>query len=269
MIDTHCHIQDRQYDVDRNEIIKRARENNVSMICVGTDFKMSQKAIALAELHNDIWASIGLHPNDNLGEVYDQSQYKSLAQHPKVIAIGEIGLDYYRTVDEEKKKFQRERFLQQLELAEQTQKPVIIHCRDPLRPPRLKAGQSASEASAHRDMQEILKSRAHQLLGGVIHSFTGTYDDAKKYIELGFCIGFNGIITFTRQYDETVQKIPLEKILVETDSPYLAPEPHRGKRNEPAYIVEVIKQIGVLRNISDEDVIAVTSKTTQMLFGLE
>lgn len=243
-------------------MLQRAREAGVSLICVGTDLEMSRKAVALADQHADVWASVGLHPNDNLNEVYDQSQYKSLAQHPKVVAIGEIGLDYYRTTEEEKKKFQKERFHQQLALAIEIKKPVIIHCRDPLR-------LLGREASAHRNMQEILKSRAHELLGGVIHSFTGTYDDAKKYIELGFCIGLNGIITFARQYDEIVQKIPLEKILVETDSPYLAPEPHRGKRNEPAYVSEVIKQIGVLRGVSDEDIIAVTSRTAQTLFGLE
>jgi len=262
LIDTHCHPQSSQYDDDREEMLQRAREAGVSLICVGTDLEMSRKAVALADQHADVWASVGLHPNDNLNEVYDQSQYKSLAQHPKVVAIGEIGLDYYRTTEEEKKKFQKERFHQQLALAIEIKKPVIIHCRDPLR-------LLGREASAHRNMQEILKSRAHELLGGVIHSFTGTYDDAKKYIELGFCIGLNGIITFARQYDEIVQKIPLEKILVETDSPYLAPEPHRGKRNEPAYVSEVIKQIGVLRGVSDEDIIAVTSRTAQTLFGLE
>jgi len=250
MIDTHCHIQDRQYDVDREEVIKRARENNVSMICVGTDLEMSRKAIELADKHDYIWASIGLHPNDNLDEEYDGTEYERLANNPRVVAIGEIGLDYYRTTDIQKKKFQRERFLKQLNLAEQIGKPVIIHCRD-----------------AHSDMIAILKE--HFSTSGVIHSFTGTLEDAKKYIDLGFFIGLNGIITFARQYDETVQRVPLARILVETDSPYLAPKPYRGKRNEPAYILEVVKQIGILRNISDKDVIAVTTKTAQTLFGLE
>jgi TatD DNase family protein len=249
LIDTHCHIQDKQYDGDREEILSHARDNNVSMICVGTDLEMSQSAIALAQQSKDIWASVGLHPNDNLNEKYDNEIYAQLATDSKVVAIGEIGLDYYRTTDEDLKKFQRDRFLQQLDLAEQTQKPVIIHCRD-----------------AHMDMIPILQKRMN--LRGVIHSFTGTLEEALVYVQLEFMIGLNGIVTFARQYDPTIQGIPLQNILLETDAPYLSPVPNRGQRNEPAYLVHVAQKIADIRSTSLEEVISVTTENAQNLFKL-
>jgi len=237
-----------KYDGDREDVLKRARDNNVSMICVGTDLEMSRGAIDLAESSKNIWASVGLHPNDNLGEVYDQSEYEALALHERVVAIGEIGLDYYRTTDDSKKEFQRERFLQQLQLAKKMSKPVIIHCRD-----------------AHEDMRHILKERT---LSGVIHSFTGTKEDARAYINLGFMIGLNGISTFARQYDEAIASMPLESILLETDAPYLSPAPYRGKRNEPSYIIEVARKISELKKASLEEICAQTTINAQKLFNL-
>ena len=261
IIDTHCHPQFPQYDADRDEMIRRALDGGIGMICVGTDYEMSQKAIELAAAHDTMWASVGLHPNDNLGEQYDQSSYEKLAGHPKVVAIGEVGLDYYRTTDDEKKKFQSERFEQQIELAIRLRKPLIIHCRD-----------------AHADMVEILKANSYKLqAGGVIHSFTGTYADATKYVELGLYIGLNGIITFPPSHKaseghgaflEAVQKIPLEHILLETDAPYLTPEPHRGKRNEPAYVTHVAEQVARLQRISVERVVEQTSRNAGEFFGI-
>ncbi len=251
IFDSHSHPQDSHYDADRGEMLQRAFDAGVSMICVGTDLKMSQDAVNLAREHSTIWASVGLHPNDNLNEMYQQERYAELAQDERVVAIGEIGLDYYRTTEEEKKKFQRERFLQQLELAEHTKKPVIIHCRE-----------------AHEDMLTILKEGKGRLVGGVIHSFTGTLAEAQAYVALGFAIGLNGIITFARQYDEVVQWLPLESLLLETDAPYLTPVPYRGKRNESSYIIEIAKKIAELKSITIEEVAVQTTKNAQRVFQL-
>lgn len=251
LIDTHCHPQFPQYDADREEIIRRALDNNIRMICVGTDLEKSKEAIDLAQKYDLIWASVGLHPND---VIYDLriTNYEELIKLEKVVAIGEIGLDYYRTKELEKQKLQKEVLKKFLELAAKLNKPVIIHCRD-----------------AHNDMISILKSYILSLKSvGVIHSFTGTREEAKKYIDLGFYIGFNGIITFARQYDEVVINIPLDRILVETDAPYLTPEPYRGKRSEPSYVKFVAEKIAELRKISIEEVAEQTTQNTKTLFKL-
>lgn len=251
IIDSHAHPNSPQYDADRDEVIGRAIEAGVGMICVGVDLELSKKAIELAGKYETIWASVGLHPNDNLDEVYNQSVYENLAQHTKVVAIGEVGLDYYRTTEEVHKQTQRNRFEQQLDLAIKLEKPLIIHCRD-----------------AHSDLLAILKTRELKLPGGVIHSFTGTLAEAEKYLEFGFCLGFNGIITFANQYDEVVKSTPITRILLETDAPYLTPAPNRGKRNEPIDVFHIATRVGELKNIPDEDVMAVTMDTTQDLFQL-
>ncbi len=250
LIDTHCHPQMPQYDADRDVVIERARSAGVGMICVGVDFESSRQAIALAEQYAGLWASVGLHPNDNLDESYDQAAYETLALHPKVIAIGEVGLDYYRTTEPEKQEFQKERFLEQIALAQHTNLPLIIHCRD-----------------AHDDMLEILLGRELPK-GGVIHSFTGTVTQARAYINRGFFIGLNGIITFSSMYAEMVRSIPADWILLETDAPYLAPQPHRGKRNEPMYITETVTAIANLKRISKEGLALLTSTNAKRLFSI-
>lgn len=261
IIDTHAHPQMSQYDVDRDEVVRRALDAGVALICVGVDLESSQAAIDLAEQYDTVWASVGLHPNDNLTEAYYQRAYAELAEHEKVVAIGEVGLDYYRTTEDVSKQTQRNRFEQQLDLAIELEKPLIIHCRDPLR-------RVEGEASAHQDMIAMLTARHRELPPGVIHSFTGTLEDAEKYLELGLCLGFNGIITFARQYDEVVQNVPLNRILLETDAPYLTPQPYRGKRNEPSYVLEVAKQIGILKNVPDENVMTITTENAHEVFQL-
>lgn len=256
LVDTHSHPQFPQYNEDRKEIMKRASDSGIGIICVGTDLEMSKKAIELAKKYENVWASVGLHPNDNLNEEYNQSVYEILAKNKKVVAIGEAGLDYYRTTDQGLKKKQRSRFEKQIQFAVKTQLPLIIHCRD-----------------AHDDMIALLSKYGDNLSGpsaraGVIHSFTGTWADARQYLALGFYIGLNGIITFTRQYDETVINTPLEKILAETDAPYLTPEPLRGHRNEPAYVKYVARKIAELRNISFEEVSEITTANAKKLFTL-
>jgi len=255
MFDTHSHIQYNKFDDDRVEVLQRAKDSGVKMICVGTDYEMSQKAIYLAEKHEGIWASVGLHPNDNLDEKYDSNVYEELARHPKVVAIGEIGLDYYRTPDEEQQRIQKARFQEQISLAVRLNKPLIIHCRE-----------------AHTGMIEVIGNWKLEIgnsaLRGVIHSFTGTREEAQKYLELGFYIGLNGIITFTDQYNEIVENIPLKRILLETDAPFLTPIPHRGKRNEPSYVKFVAERIAEIKKLSLAEVESVTDMNAKELFNL-
>lgn len=236
-------------------MINRARQNGVQMMAVGTDLEMSMKAVVLANQHEDIWASVGLHPNDNLREPLDLEQYRQLLRDPKVVAVGEVGLDYYRTAGEENIAKQKDRFIKFLELARETDKPLILHCRE-----------------AYTDMLEMISS-AQTLFGagavrGVLHSFTSTWEIAQKFLELGFFIGFNGIITFTDQYQETVKNIPLDKLLLETDAPYLSPVPYRGQRNEPGYVKFVAEKIAQLRGEKMEKIAEIATSNAKNLFGL-
>lgn len=261
IFDSHCHPQFPQYDNDREEMIRRALAADIFMICVGTDLEMSKKGIELAAKHEGIWATVGLHPND-VAENFDISAYRNILNHPKVVAVGEVGLDYYRTPELEKQKLQKEIFEKFLDLAVQNQKPVVLHCRD------AKAG-SAGRANA--DMIHILKS--FNLKGMVAHSFTGTKEEAKALLDLGAYIGFNGIITFPPvggqvpgQYIEVIKYIPEDRILVETDAPFLSPEPHRGKRNESLYILEVVSKLAEIRGIGVDKVKEATTQNSKKLF---
>lgn len=263
LFDTHSHPQFSQYDSDREAVIKRAVDEEISLICVGTDYEKSVQAIELAHKFDgppspkgsgrgNIWASVGLHPNDYLNEVFNPEEYYQLGLDKKVVAVGEIGLDYYRTKNTDDQLFQKKRFIQQLELAAELSLPVIVHCRD-----------------AHLDMQATLKANLSKISkDGVIHSFTGNWADAKKYFELGFYIGLNGIITFTDQYNETIINAPLDRILLETDAPYLSPEPYRGKRNEPSYVKYVAQKIADLKNVSLAEVAITTTENARKLFKI-
>ncbi|OGM99376.1 MAG: hypothetical protein A3B91_00455 [Candidatus Yanofskybacteria bacterium RIFCSPHIGHO2_02_FULL_41_29] len=261
IFDSHCHPQMEQYDKDREEMLKRAREAGVLMICVGTDLETSKKGIELAQKNDGMWATVGLHPND-ITDGFDVMAYHNMLLDSKVVAIGEVGLDYYRTPEPGKQKKQKEFFEQFIDLAQKTKKPLILHFRD---------SSKGSSGRVHKDAIKILDSRfkiQNSGLCGVAHSFTGNMDDAKKYLDLGFCLGFNGILTFTKQYDDVVKYIPLDRILLETDAPFLSPEPYRGKRNEPAYVVEVAKKIAELKNESLEKVIEQTTNNCKKLFKL-
>lgn len=269
IFDSHCHPQMAQYDKDREDVLNRALNNGVFMICVGTDLETSKQAIELANKYSgppspgygeaSMWASVGLHPNDNLNEKFEVEKYRELLKQEKVVAFGEIGLDYYRTEKLEDQKFQKERFIQQLELAKELKKPLILHCRDS------KAG---STGRAYPDIVEIIKNGNYDLNGGVVHSYTGSLQEVKQFLDLGLYIGFNGIITFARQYDEIVREVPLDRILLETDAPFLTPEPYRGKRNEPAYVIEVAKKLAELKKESLEKVVEETTNNCKKLFNL-
>ncbi|MEK7579695.1 MAG: TatD family hydrolase [Patescibacteria group bacterium] len=268
LIDSHCHPQFPHFDKDRDEIIENALKQGVFMICVGTDFETSKQALELAKRYDiepsltanygagGIWATAGLHPNNNLKEKFNPEKYEALLNQDKVVGFGEIGLDYYRTEKPEDQKIQRERLEQQIELAVKIGKPVVFHCRD---------AKTGSLGNAHRELTDMIKGKQ---LTGVIHSFTGTQKEAEKYLELDFCLGLNGIITFSEQYEEIVKYIPLEKILLETDAPYLTPLPFRSKRNKPSYVKYVAEKIAQIKNVSYNLVAEQTTKNTKELFRI-
>jgi TatD DNase family protein len=251
LIDSHCHVQDKRFDADREAVIHASLDAGIGMIIIGNALATSRQAVELAEKYDAVWASIGLHPNDDLQEVFDMSAYRELAKHPKVVAIGETGLDYYRTPDTAEQKIQHERFLRHIDLAREFQKPLIIHSRN-----------------SYDDTLKVLAELSDAERRGVIHSFTGSHEEASKFIELGFFIGLNGIITFADSYRELVEKLSLDRILCETDAPYLAPVPYRGQRNEPAYVRVVADHIATIKNIPVEEVMKHSVANTKDLFNL-
>ncbi len=239
--DIHSHIQFPPYDADREEVISRMKKEEVGTIVVGTEKNSSQKAVALAEVHEDVFASVGLHPNDTARESFNEEFFRELLSQEKVVAVGECGLDFFRTEGtEENKKRQKEIFERHIDIAVEFNKPLMIHCRN-----------------AYDDMITILsqKKKEHgDVLRGNIHFFAGNLETAQKFLALNFTLSFTGVITFTHDYDEVVKNIPLEMIMTETDCPYVTPVPYRGKRNEPAYVVEVVKKISEIRGESFEKV---------------
>ncbi len=277
-IDIHAHVNFAAYDEDREEVIKRALDNKVWMINVGTQKDTSKSAVELAEKYEEgvyphtfppiaptkserveyyrrkgvgVYAIVGVHPihtdksfHDekelgagskefaSRGERFDIMKYHSMASHPKVVGIGECGLDYYRCTPETEKK-QREAFSQQIALANKVGKPLMLHVRN------------GSDRSAYREALEILRSEAK--VPANFHFFAGSWDEAKEILDAGFFLSFTGVITFARQYDEIIKNAPLDRIMAETDCPYVAPEPFRGRRNEPIYVKEVVKKIAEIR----------------------
>ena len=249
LIDTHCHPQMDDYKDDRDAMIGRALDAGIAMIAVGIDFESSKQGIDIANKYSGVWASVGLHPNDNINEPYNQDAYEELLKDSKVVAIGEIGLDFYRTKKQEDQDFQRARFLKQLDLVQQSGKPVIIHCRD-----------------AHEQMRVILSQKN---IHGVIHSFTGTVEDVVAYTQMGLHIGINGIATFSDQLISAIGAIPKDKILLETDAPFLAPAKYRGKRNEPLYIESIAHRVGEIMNVSYTDICKISKVNASSLFGID
>lgn len=243
LFDAHCHLQLPQYDEDREAVIARMREAAMGAVVIGTDYETSRAALELAASHDFLWASVGLHPNDNKDEVFDTDKYEALARDPKIVAIGECGLDYFRSGGtEEKKAAQIVRFEQHIALAQKVGKPLVIHCRDSQQ-------RIANSNSAHKDMLGILAECKPAVLV-IIHFFTGSGELAQRYLDLGCYLSFPGPVTYTDTYDDSIRLCPLERMLVETDAPFAAPVPYRGKRNEPLYVEHIIAKIAVLKNIS-------------------
>lgn len=250
--ESHAHYDDKRFKEDREELLRELLPAaGVShIINIGCDLKSSEMSLRLAEKYDYIYAAVGIHPH----ELYDMSsqtieRLKKLSAHPKAVAIGEIGLDYY--YDTHPREFQRFWFIQQLRLAEETGLPVVIHSRD-----------------AAQDTFEII-SRS-KVRRGSIHCYSGSAEMAQEYVKMGFHIGIGGVVTFrnAKKLVETVQAIPLESILIETDCPYLAPEPNRGKRNDSRNLQYVVKKIAELKGIAPEEIAEITAQNAKALFGI-
>lgn len=281
--DVHTHVNFAAFDNDREATVKRALDAGVGFINVGTQKDTSAKAIELAEKYDGVYAIVGVHPihtekshHDvqelgegnkeftSRGEEFDIEFYKKLASHPKVVGIGECGLDYYRfkikdSSWQEALKRQENTFRKHIELAIEVGKPLMLHVR------------SGGGKSAYLDALEILKSYNLNLkskLKANFHFFAGSWDEAKAILDAGFYLSFTGVITFARNYDEVIKKTPLERIMSETDAPYVAPMPHRGKRNEPIYVIETVKKIAEIRGEDLEKVRTQLLQNTRNFFNL-
>ena len=261
-VDSHAHIDGPPFDADRAEMLARARQAGmVALLAVGNADGPSnvERVLPFAEQHDWIWASIGLHPHE--ARLADREAYQkmsSLARHPRVIAWGEIGLDYH--YDYSPRDVQRRVFVEQMELAATVRKPVIIHCRP-----------SDNSQNAWDDLLQLV--RQHWLgtgLGGILHCFTGQPEHARAALDMGFMLSFAGNITYPKAQNirEAAAKVPLDRFFIETDSPYLAPIPHRGKRNEPAFVVEVARQIAELRGSTQPEVARAAADNFFRFFGL-
>lgn len=281
-IDTHAHLNISAFDDDVEAVVSRCAEEEVAVISIGTKESTSKKAVELAEAYDDLYAIVGLHPiqttpeyhsNEEIGEgsapfqskgeEFDKDFYRELCKSEKVVGIGECGFDFYRC-DPDTYTVQEKQFIAQIELANELGLPLMIHTRDA-------AGNQASAnpngRSAYDDVYDVLKQYAK--VPGNIHFYAGTYEQAKKFFDLGFTISFTGVITFAKDYEEVVKKAPLEMIHAETDCPYVAPVPHRGKRAEPWMVKEVYKKIAELKNLDEKEVRAQLIKNARKLYKLD
>jgi TatD DNase family protein len=254
-VDSHCHLDRlnlKHYDGSLELALDKAREIGVSkMLCVCIDLEHLDDVIQIAEAHSDIYASVGVHPSHNDGEDPDAQRLVTLSRHEKVVAIGETGLDYYYGKDN--REIQQARFIEHLKAGSLTKKPVIIHTRD-----------------AREDTIDLMTQYADKSSAGVMHCFTESKEMAEAALALNFYISFSGIITFKNadELREVVKYVPIERLLIETDSPYLAPVPYRGKSNEPAYVGEIAKEVARLKGMSVDDVAKITGANFTKLFGV-
>jgi TatD DNase family protein len=276
--DAHTHLNFVAFKDDTDAAVQRALEVGVGMNIVGTQYDTSASAVALADKYEGVYATIGLHPihtgksyHDekelgeggkaftSRGEEFNSAKYEGLGASPKVIAIGECGLDYFR-LEEKTKSTQSEAFIQQIELANKIKKPLMLHIRPSV-------AEAMAGKNAYDDALEILK--AHAKVKGDTHFFAGDWAIAKKFLDFGFTLSFTGVITFTHDYDEVIRNAPLDMLLSETDAPYVTPMPHRGKRNESSYIPLIVKRIAEIRGEEYETVSAALYANACRVFGLK
>ncbi|MFH0779577.1 MAG: TatD family hydrolase [Parcubacteria group bacterium] len=284
MFDTHAHVNFNAFKNDSEEILQEAEKNNLGLILVGSQFSTSERAKEMAERFKNVYAAIGLHPIHleemevkedgamfkSKREDFDSEDYKKMADNKKVVAIGETGLDYFHLNQEinksknqentaiaEKKEKQKKVFIEHIKLADELKLPMILHCR----------GTKENIEEAYADMLEILKENMPDK-GGVLHCYVGPMETVKTFLDLGFYFGFNGIITFdkTGKLEKILKEIPENRILAETDCPYLAPVPYRGKRNEPKYVEFVVKKIAEIKGWTVEKAEKITDENARNLF---
>ncbi len=255
LFDSHAHLNDSRFDEDREELIKSLKDNNVELVLnPGADIETSKASIELAKKYDFIYAAVGVHPHD-VGQLEDKdiNTLRDLAtSNEKVVAIGEIGLDYY--YDNSPREVQKEWFKKQIELANELKLPIIVHDRD-----------------AHRDTFEIIKNTKSPEIGCVLHCYSGNVELAKEYIKMGCYISIPGTVTFknNKKTIEVVKEIPLEWLLIETDSPYMAPVPNRGKRNDPSMVQFVADKIAFEKGISYEKICEATKENAKKLFNIK
>ncbi|MBC8311886.1 MAG: TatD family hydrolase [Candidatus Marinimicrobia bacterium] len=246
-IDTHCHIYMDRFDGDRDDVIQRAIDNGVErMICIGVDLPSSEKCLQIAEKHPQVFATAGIHPH----EAKDAPprylhELEAFYQHPKVVAVGEIGLDFHYNFSDEKEQIRV--YHEQLELAKSVNLPTVVHCRE----------------SDDEILTGIIESNNNY---GVIHCFASTLAFSQQILDAAFHLSFTGLITFVNALEDVVKETPLDRMMLETDSPYLAPIPHRGKRNEPLYVKQVAEKVAELKNMTVEDVVCQTTGTAELFF---
>jgi TatD DNase family protein len=253
LFDTHTHLNDQAFEEDREQVIRRAQEEGVSLLVnIGFNRETIPQTLKLAESYDFIYAAVGWHPHDAGDMKEEDLQWiEELSKHPKVVAIGEMGLDYYW--DNAPRDVQKDVFRQQIALAKRVKKPIIIHDRD-----------------AHRDVVDILREEGADEVGGIMHCFGGSYDIAKECLDLNFYISFGGPLTFknAKKPKEVAKKIPLDRLLIETDSPYLTPHPYRGKRNESSYVRYVAESLAEIKELSYEEICRITMDNGKRLFKI-
>lgn len=251
--ETHAHIDDPAFDADREAVLERARAAGVSrLINLGSDLASSRASVELMRRHAWIWAAVGVHPSSTAQmRDRDYQEIRTLADDPRVVAIGEIGLDYYR--DRSPRHIQQDAFRRQIRLARDIGKPLVVHDRD-----------------AHDDVLRILREEGADAVGGVMHCFSGGGEFARSCLDLGFYIALGGPVTFSngQRAREAALAVPADRLLLETDCPYLAPVPHRGQRNEPAYLAVIAEQLARLKGMSVDELARQTSANADRLFGL-
>ncbi|SMB86868.1 TatD DNase family protein [Desulfonispora thiosulfatigenes DSM 11270] len=254
LFDTHAHLEDKRFADDYEQVIKRAKEAGVKYILdVGCDEEGAKKAVFLADNFPNVYAAIGLHPHDaKIGDERLWQEFYKLAEHPKVVALGEMGLDYY--YDYSPREVQQEVFRRQIQMAKELNKPIIVHDRE-----------------AHQDSFDIVVEEGAKEVGGVFHAYSGSIEMAKEIMKLNFYISIGGPVTFknANKLLNVAEFIPLDRLLIETDCPYLTPHPHRGKRNEPAYVKLVAEKIAELKGITFEEVAKASLENAKRLFKIQ
>ena len=261
-VDSHAHLDGKQFDSDREQVVARAREAGVRTIVAignGDGPPTLDAGIQLADKYPFMYATVGIHPHEaRLASEHAYAEMERLARHSKVIAWGEIGLDYF--YDHSPREIQQRAFLRQMELASAVKLPIVIHCRP-----------SDGGDDAWQDCLRLIEERwAPRGIGGILHCFTGTWEHAKRALDMGFMISFAGNVTFPKaqQIRDAALEVPLDRMLIETDSPYLAPVPHRGKRNEPAHVKDTAAKLGELRGLTTEEIGEQTSRNFYNFFKL-
>lgn len=269
-IDNHAHLNFKVFEDDLEEVLSRMNDSEVGAILVGTNKETSKRAVELAEKYEHLFAIVGLHPIhtdvslhdadevgpetkpfESKGEVFEKEYYRTLAQSPKCVGIGECGFDFYR-VSPDTYVIQEKAFREQIELALELDKPLMLHMR------------SGNELNAYQESLKILKEYGAKK--GEAHFFAGSVEDAKDFLDQGFHISFTGVITFAKMYEELIKIVPIERLLSETDSPYVAPVPHRGRRCEPAFVIEVVRKMAEIKELPLQEVAEILLQNSKRLW---